>query len=232
MNNRTRANNFDRRCGVFQTKKVLELGMGGSVLDVGCGTGEFTSILKKRFNQVYGMDPDTNLIGEALKTTTDITYFVGFGETFTCPHRFNTINMTNLLEHVDDPIKLLANCRLHLAEGGRIVAQVPNSRSITRRLGALMGLIDSTANISDKERDFYGHKRTYTLRTLRKDFIRSGLKIIESGGILYKPLPNEILEELCVKNGSEWTNKFINALIRFGEDRPSECAYIYVCASL
>src|SRR3990167_6041733 len=227
---KTRANDFDRRCGVYQTKKVVELGVGDSILDIGCGWGEFTPMFRERFRKVSGLDPDKKLLDVARKRVDGVHYIEGWGETFSLDEKFNTITMTNLLEHVDDPVVLLKNCKKHLKKDGVIIAQVPNAKSITRRLGVLMGIIDNLGNISEKERDFLGHKRAYTPRTLKKDCIRAGLKILDWGGVMYKPLPNEILEMICQKQGKEWTGKFMDALNKFGEDRADECGYIYIVA--
>ena len=52
--------------------------------------------------------------------------------------------------------------------------------------------------------------------------------MLDWGGVLYKPLPNEILQMICQKQGEEWTEKFMDALYQFGKDRPDECAYLYI----
>ena len=234
MNKYTRANNFDRRCGRLQLEKTIELSVGNSILDIGCGIGEFTRLIPDTFSRIVGLDPSVEFIKEAEKLSwrrsdTDIEWVVGWGETFELNEKFDTITMTNLLEHVDNPIELLTNCKKHLARGGRIIAQVPNAESITRRLGVLMGIIDGLDNITEKEKNFFGHKRVYFLPDLESDARVAGLKLVESGGLIYKPLPNEFLEELCQQNGEEWAAGFIKALAEFGKDRPRECAYLYIC---
>lgn len=225
-----RANKFDAVVGMWQTRKSISMGVGESLLDIGCGIGQYTPMFCDYFSMVVGLDPDEKNLKIARSANTKVAYVYGWGETFKLNQKFDTINMTNLLEHVDSPVKLLKNCKEHLNKGGRIIAQVPNSLSITRRLGVLMDLIDSTNDISDKERYFYGHQRVYTLKTLERDFKKAGLKIVESGGILYKPLPNEDLYKIyCSKTETE-KELFMQALIEFGKDRPNECAQIYVCA--
>ena len=99
---KTRANNFDRRCGSIQTEKVMELEAGNSILDVGCGVGEFTRFYPGRFNRVVGLDPSAEFIEEAKKLSwrrsdADIEWVVGWGETFRLNEKFDTITMTNLL---------------------------------------------------------------------------------------------------------------------------------------
>lgn len=227
---KVRANKFDAWVGEYQTRKAMELGTGDSILDIGCGIGQFTPIFCERFSEVIGLDPSKEYLDIARQSINRVTYVKGWGETFKFNRKFDTINMTNLLEHVDDPIKLLKNCKRHLNKGGRIIAQVPNSDSITRRIGVLMDIIDSLDNISEKERDYYGHQRTYNLDSLSKDFTDAGLKIVDIGGFLYKPLSNEMLYEICDTRTDEWRHRFIQALIEFGKNRPDECAQLYICA--
>jgi hypothetical protein len=60
------------------------------------------------------------------------------------------------------------------------------------------------------------------------DCLEAGLNVVGWGGILYKPLPNEMLWKAYVEKGE----KFIQALLEFGEDRPEDCACIYVYCGL
>lgn len=226
--NKMRANEFDRWVGKIQTLKVMELGRGNSILDIGCGVGQFTPMFLKKFRRVVGIDPSEEYLRVARENNKQVEYVVGFGETFNLEEKFDTITMNMLLEHVDNPIVLLKNCKNHLASGGRIIVQVPNANSITRRLGVIMGVINSIKNITDKERNHFGHQRTYTIDTLQADVVSAGLKVRKVGGILFKPLPNEILGKICKEKGYIWTQKFMNALVELGEDRPDDCAVIYV----
>lgn len=225
---KVRANKFDQWVGKLQTIKAMKLGVGKTILDIGCGIGQFTPMFLEKFDRVVGLDPSEEYLQVAKKAGSHVEYVVGWGESFKLDEKFDTITMNMLLEHVDDPIVLLKNCKKHLKKGGRILVQVPNANSVTRRLGVLMGIIDSINHISDKERDYYGHQRVYTLATLEEDCKNAGLKVVEKGGFLFKPLPNEILLKICQEQGDEWRDKFIDALIKFGEDRPEDCANLYI----
>ena len=232
MNNQeiVRANEFDEVVGKLQTLKSIELGTGNMLLDIGCGIGQFTPMFLKKFKFVTGLDPNKKFIDEANRKDDGVNYVCGYGETFKPALRYDTINMTNLLEHVDDPVALLKNCKKMLKPKGRIIAQVPNANSVTRRIGVLMGLIPSLDYISDIERDKYGHKRSYFLYQLIDDFVKAGLKIKKMGGVFYKPLPNRQLGEIYFGKVKEWQDKFLKAMVEFGEDREEECAQIYICA--
>jgi 2-polyprenyl-3-methyl-5-hydroxy-6-metoxy-1,4-benzoquinol methylase len=226
--NNVRANEFDQWVGRLQTLKAAELGRGKSILDIGCGVGQFTPMFLKRFERVVGIDASEKFLKVARKNNNKIEYISGFGESFKLDEKFDTISMNMLLEHVDDPVALLKNCKRHLSKGGIILAQVPNANSVTRRIGVLMGVIDSINHISEKERDYFGHQRTYTLATLLADCRKAGLKVVAKGGLLFKPLPNEILGKICKERGQEWADKFIEALVAFGSTRPEDCANLFV----
>jgi 2-polyprenyl-3-methyl-5-hydroxy-6-metoxy-1,4-benzoquinol methylase len=223
-----RANEFDQWVGRLQTLKAMDLGHGSSILDIGCGVGQFTPMFLEKFTRVVGLDASEKFLLTARKANRKVEYVVGSGETFKLGEKFDTISMNMLLEHVDDPVALLKNCTKHLAKGGIILAQVPNANSVTRRIGVLMGVIDSIDHISEKERNYFGHQRIYKLDTLIADCKKAGLKIVAKGGLLFKPLPNEILGNICRSNGKKWTDSFLKALMVFGEDRPEDCANLYV----
>lgn len=226
--NNVRANEFDQWVGRLQTIKAMEMGRGSSILDMGCGVGQFTPMFLQRFKRVVGLDASDKFVKVARKSNSNIEYNVGWGETFKLNEKFDTISMNMLLEHVDDPVALLNNCKRHLTKGGVILVQVPNANSVTRRIGVLMGIIDSISHISDKELNYFGHKRTYTLDQLVADCKKAGLKVVEKGGLFFKPLPNEILGKICKQQGKEWTDKFMKALVTFGKDRPEDCANLFV----
>lgn len=222
----TRANDFDRIVGRLQTENVIYYGVGDSILDVGCGVGEYTPMYLKRFSRVVGLDPSIQNVAEAQKKNKEISYIVGSGEEFCLLEEFDTISLNNVLEHADDPNELLLNCQNHLSKNGRIIVQVPNKESIARRLGVEMRIISGLDHISEKEALFYGHKRVYSLEDLKNECINAHLNIIEEGGILYKPLPNDDLWKLYETKGEN----FVNALLSFGRNRPQECACVYcVC---
>ena len=222
----TRANDFDRIVGRLQTENVINYGVGDSILDIGCGVGEYTPLFLYKFKRVVGLDPSATYLKEARQAKWRIEYIQGWGETFKLKEKFDTISMNNILEHVDNPQRLLKNCKKHLNPGGRIIVQVPNKESITRRLGVLMGTIDNLDNMTEKEINFYGHKRTYSLTTLRYECVDAGLSIYDYGGVLYKPLPNDDLWQIYKREGE----KFVKALVEFGKERKDECACVYcVC---
>ena len=225
-----RANNFDHLVGVIQTNETIYRARGQSLLDIGCGIGQYTPKFLERFSYVTGLDSSQDCLAVAKKNNDIINYVLGDAESFSLDYLYDTINLNMILEHVNDPVKVLINCKKHLADEGVIICQVPNSNSITRRLGVIMGVIDGIDHMSEKEISFFGHKRTYTLNTLSRDCQNAGLSVLEKGGLVYKPLPNEELLKICNNKSQDWIDNFLSALLEFGRDKPEDCAVSYtVC---
>jgi len=234
MGHEIRVNQFDAWVGEEQAKINIEEAInnsdGISLLDVGCGKGELTKLYGEVFDRVVGVEPLKKYVKEADRST-GVEYVQGDGETFDLDEEFDVIILSMVIEHTNNPITILRNCKKHLAEGGIIIIQTPNANSVTRRLGVEMGMLDSIYHMSDREIKECGHTRIYTMFSLIEDVMSAGLKDIKSYGILYKPLPNAMLEKLCVEQGEEWRRKFIDALVIFGLYHPEDCANLCViCA--
>lgn len=107
----TRANEFDERVGKLQMEKAVELSVGRSVLELGCGNGQFIPMLYERFDRVVGLDASKENIASVRKTTSDSrhSFFVAKAEDFQIDEKFDTILVTMLLEHVDNPVAVLKN---------------------------------------------------------------------------------------------------------------------------
>lgn len=132
--------------------------------------------------------------------------------------------MSGILEHVEDPISVLKKYKKFVNENGYIVIVVPNAESIHRRVGKIMGIISDLHELTKQDIEV-GHKRYYDLKMLRKDIIKSGLKIESVGGIFFKPLSNKQMEM--------FNSKIIDAFYELGKQLPPEyCAEIWVRCTL
>ena len=92
-----------------------------------------------------------------------------------------------ILEHVDDPIRILKQFREYLAPGGRMFVTVPNAEVLNRRLGHLAGLLPDMQQLSEHDL-LLGHKRYYTVDSLRTEIEQAGYTIKRLEGIYLKPL--------------------------------------------
>lgn len=102
---------------------------GGRALDVGCGNGSFLSLLKRHGWQVAGADVSARA-AEVAKRAFGIDVFVGelWDAPFE-PQSFDLIQMSHVLEHVGDPVRLLAKAADLVKPGGEIYIETPNPDS-------------------------------------------------------------------------------------------------------
>jgi hypothetical protein len=105
---------------------------------------------------------------------------------------------------------------------GRILAAVPNSRSLHRQAAVIMGLLEREDQLNDLDRH-HGHRRVYNPESFRQDFLKAGLDIEVFGGYWLKPLSNGQIEET-------WTPQMLQAFMQLGERYPDIAGEIYVIA--
>lgn len=103
---------------------VLEHTYGGRslrILDLGCGAGLLTNWLAQRGHHVTGIDTEpANLkVAQERDRSGRAMYQVGDASAIPCPDRsFDVVCAMDLLEHVEDPVKVIAEVSRVLAPSG------------------------------------------------------------------------------------------------------------------
>jgi 2-polyprenyl-3-methyl-5-hydroxy-6-metoxy-1,4-benzoquinol methylase len=194
----------------------------GPILEMGPAEGHMTGDLAglgHPLTMVEGAEPFCESLRQRFPQANVIHALF---EDFNPQERFQTIVLGHVLEHVDDPVGILARAKGWLADGGRVLAAVPNARSIHRQAAVLMGLLpfEETLNETDLRN---GHRRVYNPETLRRDFLQAGLSIEVFGGYWLKPLSNAQIER-------DWDERLLNTFMAMGERYPDIAAEIYVVA--
>lgn len=98
----------------------------GRVLDVGCGAGDFLASLWGY--KAQGVEPDARYRQIAL----------GRGHTVsaeTPAERFNAVTLWDVIEHVNDPRSVAAQCAAALGPGGVLLLDTPNREGLFYRFG-------------------------------------------------------------------------------------------------
>lgn len=147
------------------------------VLDIGCANGLFGEILKRRQEcRVTGVDSCSKLLDTArmrLDTVIagDIEEIVDNG----ILSEFDCIVCGDVLEHLDNPWKVVSGLRRYLKRGGRVVASVPNVTNWAIIHEMLKGRWDYVpfTILSGT------HIRFFTKETLRECFEDAGYRIRE-----------------------------------------------------
>lgn len=105
----------------------------GRLLDVGCGNGSRLARMRKLGWRVLGQEVDPAAAREAIQRH-DVEVHVGPLDTLVDhDETFDAIVMSHVIEHVHDPVQLLARCHRLLRPGGTLVVTTPNARSIGHR---------------------------------------------------------------------------------------------------
>jgi SAM-dependent methyltransferase len=164
-------------------------------LEIGSFDGSMTSQILNFVDFLHIVEPSNELINvvESKFPKRVKTYFGTF-EDVDFSIKFENIFLIHTLEHLDDPIGALSKIRSLLTPAGKLFLAVPNANAISRQIGVHMGLIPSNAAVLDSE-SLQGHVRTYSIDTLRRDILSSGLSIEMISGVFLKALANFQLDQ-------------------------------------
>jgi SAM-dependent methyltransferase len=113
-------------------------GPGRRVLDLGCRDGALTQTYAAG-NEVVGVDADREARAEAARLGIE-TRWADLDQPLEFPDAsFDAVVAGELLEHLRDPERLVAEIRRVLRPGGTFVASVPNAYRLKGRLRFLIG---------------------------------------------------------------------------------------------
>ena len=195
---------------------------GENILEMGPAEGVMTQLL-------YALDKKLTLV-EGAKTFCDslkerfpnAEVMNSLFEEYQPSQTFDNIVLGHVLEHVENPIDILSRAANWLSPQGRILAAVPNSRSIHRQAAVIMGLLPFEEALNEMDKH-HGHRRVFNPETYRQAFLQSGLEIDVFGGYWLKPLSSGQIEQT-------WTNEMLAAFMQLGERYPDIAGEIYIIA--
>lgn len=144
------------------------------VIDLGCGPGNSTRVLKKRFPDAYviGADNSENMIEKARKDNPDIDFAIMdiMGDLSEMRGKFDVVFSNACLQWLPDHAKLLPRLFELLRNGGTLAVQIP--MNYDEPIHKLIGRISESAKWSDK----FPEKRIFGTLTQSEYFdILSGL---------------------------------------------------------
>jgi SAM-dependent methyltransferase len=105
-----------------------------ALLEVGCGDGSFLRYLDQRLPEACRLVGIDYLVSSPTGQSTRLTLVQGEIEKVEFPVSFDMVVMFNVLEHVADPLKVLARLSRSMSPGAVLFGEVPNWRSPWRRL--------------------------------------------------------------------------------------------------
>lgn len=160
-----------RRRWLLDSLAISYAGQTARVLEIGSGTGEFAEALLTRHPQARFQGLELSAVGVGIASRRVPTALFFQQDLLQAPSHpaASTFDATHavcseVLEHVDDPVRLLVNARQYMAPGCRLVVTVP---------GGPMSAFDR----------HIGHRRHFTSESLRELLDRAGFRVEKACGI-------------------------------------------------
>ena len=157
------------------------------ILDVGCGAGAFSAVLKqdraarKVAVEIWGleMDPEAAALAQEVLDQVQVGDATELARDLPTGY-FDCILLNDVLEHVLEPADLLAALRPALATEGRVVASIPNVRHFPNVVNLVVhGRWDYTdEGILDRT-----HLRFFTRSSMGRLFHEAGYTVEKMTGI-------------------------------------------------
>ena len=168
-------------------------------------------------------------VNEAAKAAPGATFIQqAFEDVTLSTNHYDAVFLLHTLEHIEDPDLVLGRIREWLAPNGRLYVAVPNAFAASRQIAAEMGLLDYPWSVTDDELEM-GHCRTYDLTYLRRTITQAGLKIVDSGGIMFKPMSNGQMDKALEAGIID--EAYLEGCYQLGKRLPDLCSSIYAVCS-
>ena len=140
------------------------------VLEVGAGSGDFLSLLKKRGYDTYGIDLSERAVGQAKKNY-NLDLFCGtLDDAKFDDNHFDVVVMYHVLEHLEDPMSLLNEVNRVLKPKGILLAEVPHPTGFDARFSK-----KAAYHIAD----YPNHLYLFPPKTIKKMLFKSNFKTEE-----------------------------------------------------
>ena len=206
----------------YYAEKICNLQKGGTCLDLGLGHGVTPEYFGNTFDRHVIIEGSAEIIADFKNKNPDAKTEIrhSFFEDFETDEKFDVIIMGFILEHVDDPLFILNKFKKFLKPDGSMYIVVPNYEALNRLIGFEAGLTDRLHFLSDSDIAL-GHKRLFTVETLREIINESGLKADGIEGIFLKPITTKQMESL------NFSEKIFHALMKLGKNYPELSVAIF-----
>ena len=196
---------------------------GTSILEMGPAEGVMTRLLVDTGKALTVVEGSRAFCDAIAARHPGVEVVHSLFEDYAPAKRFDNIVLGHVLEHVADPADIVKRASAWLAPNGRVLAAVPNCRSIHRQAAVIMGLLPSETSLNEAD-VHHGHRRVFDPESFRQCFLGAGLAVEVFGGYWLKPLSNAQIE-------ATWSPEMLEAFMQLGERYPDIAGEIYVVAS-
>jgi len=179
-----------------------------TMLELGVGHGYTSDMFSNFYSEYVVMDASPAVLEQFKRQypNSPAKVYESYFEEYRDNQKYDIVMMGFILEHVDDPAKVLNHFKQFLKKDGRLFVAVPNAASLHRRIGNKAGVLDNIMELGKGDIEL-GHRRLYTVETLSKELIDCGYTVVRKEGIFLKPfttnqmvslnLPENILAGMC-----------------------------------
>ncbi|MEW4925276.1 class I SAM-dependent methyltransferase [Algibacter sp. 2305UL17-15] len=211
----------------FMLKSFSPFFKKGNLLELGSFKGDFTKRFLPYFDDITCVEASDEAIEIAKNNLGEKVKFVNaLFETVTLPKKYDNIVLTHVLEHLDDPVRVLKRINDEwLTDNGRFFLVCPNANAPSRQIAVKMGLISHNSAVTPSEKE-HGHHITYTLDTLERDAKKAGLKVIHRSGIFFKALANFQWDKLMQTDII--SKEYLDGCYELGQQYPDLCSSIFL----
>jgi 2-polyprenyl-3-methyl-5-hydroxy-6-metoxy-1,4-benzoquinol methylase len=199
----------------------------GKLLELGSSLGVFTERTLPFFSDITCVEASDEAIASAKTRLGDKVKFVNCTfENLELSSKYESIMMTHVLEHLNDPVKVLKLVNDNwLADDGYFLLVCPNANAPSRQIAVKMGLISHNSAVTPAE-EAHGHHITYTLDTLERDVAAAGLEVVHRSGIFFKALANFQWDRLLETDII--SEEYLEGCYQLGQQYPDLCSSIFL----
>jgi ubiquinone/menaquinone biosynthesis C-methylase UbiE len=184
------------------------------ILEVGCGLTSLSEFGTRHFwenRELYLIEPQISFFDEAKKkyvNSNSIVLFHGTLEAFTTAkleNNFDFIVINSVLHEIENTRMFLSSARELLSNSGELWINVPNVKSIHRRI------FDPGTSELDYQRYTYGRKHYFDQFSLIKLLLENGFSFVSGQSRILKPMSDHQLRNLILnkEQGDELWRKWL-----------------------
>jgi SAM-dependent methyltransferase len=164
---------------------VGRLGTDGRVLDVGSGLGVFPARMQEAGWQAVALDPDPRA-AEHTRSVIGIEHVQAdfFAADLDDLETFDLVTLNKVLEHVEDPVAMLARAGRLLADGGCVYIELPDGEA-------------AAEHGPGREEFFVEHLHVFSLASMALLANHAGLRVVRAER-LFEPSTKYTLFAFCV----------------------------------
>jgi 2-polyprenyl-3-methyl-5-hydroxy-6-metoxy-1,4-benzoquinol methylase len=212
---------IDNRTKQFVLERCVPYLRGSRVLELGYVDGLWTDEMLARgykVDVVEGAARHVEHARERYSGNADVRIFHQLFQEFEMDVTYDTVIAGDMLRYLPDPAVFLMRVNGWLKDDGCLIATIPNSRSLHRRIGALMNMEATPTKANQRDMEV-GNLRSYDRYEFRHLLLQGGFEVKVLRGCFLKPLSSAQMQD--------WSDELLRAFLEMGNEMEDYCWFIY-----